>query len=106
MHRSRIVQGKGQTRPPARAVRPRPLGFLDAVDGGDVRMVETGENLGFSLEPRQPVRISGKRLGQDLQRDITVELRIRGTPHFPHPAFAEFGGDFVMPEPCADAKQH
>ena len=29
----------------------------------------------------------GKRLGQDLQRDITVELRIRGTPDFAHPAF-------------------
>ena len=25
------------------------------------------------------------------------------TPHFRHPAFTEFGGDFVMPESCADA---
>ncbi len=37
---------------------------------------------------------------------VPVELRIRGTPHFAHPAFTEFGGDTVMPEPCADAKRH
>jgi hypothetical protein len=47
-----------------------------------------------------------QELGQDLQRDITVELRIGGTPHFAHPALSQFGGDFVMPEPCADAKRH
>ncbi len=69
-------------------------------------MVQAGENLGFPLEPRQAIRISRKRLGQDLQRDITVQLRIRRTPHFTHPAFTEFGGDTVMPESCADAKRH
>ena len=29
--------------------------FFEAVDGGDVRMVERGEHLGFALKSRQPV---------------------------------------------------
>ena len=70
-------------------------------------MVQAGEDLGLPLEPSQPIRISGKRLRQDLQRDIAVELRIRRTLHFAHPARAEFGANRVMPEPCADAnKRH
>ncbi len=60
----------------------------------------------FTTADGQPIRSSSKRLRQDLQRDIAVELRIRGTPHFAHPAFTEFGGDCVMPGPCADAKRH
>ncbi len=51
-------------------------------------MVQAGKDLGFPLEPGEAIRISGKRLGQDLERDITVQLRIRGTPHFSHAAFA------------------
>ena len=38
--------------------------FFDAVDLHDVGMVQAGENLRLSLEPGQPIRISGKRLGQ------------------------------------------
>ena len=47
-----------------------------------------GQDLGFPLEPGQPIRIVGKGWRQDLQRHVTVELRIRRTPHFAHPAFA------------------
>ncbi len=32
-----------------------------------------------------------------------VQLRVSGSIYLTHPAFAEFGGDVVMPEPCADA---
>ena len=31
-----------------------------------------------------------------------VELGVGGFPHFPHPAFAQFGGDRVVAEPRTD----
>ena len=55
---------------------PRVFGCLDAVDLRDVGMVQAGEDLGFPLEPGQAIRIGGKRLRQDLQGDIAVELGI------------------------------
>ena len=68
---------------------PSPLGFLDAVDGGDVRVVEAGEDLGLPLEPSEPVRVSGEGVGQDLQRDLAVELRVGGLPDLAHAPLAE-----------------
>ena len=48
--------------------RPRALGFLDAVDGRNARVVEAGEDLGLPLEPRQPFRVSRECFGEDLER--------------------------------------
>ncbi len=50
--------------------RPRPLGFLDAVDGGNVRVVETGEDLRLPREPGEPVRVRREVVGEDLQGDL------------------------------------
>ncbi len=41
-------------------------------------MVQAGEDLGFSLEAGQPIRIGGERLRQDLEGDLPVELGIGG----------------------------
>ncbi len=56
----------------------RALGFLDAVDGGDVGVVEAGEDLRLPLESSEPVRISREGVGEDLQRDLAVELGVGG----------------------------
>ena len=50
--------------------RPRPLGLLNAVDGGDVGVVEAGEDLRLPCEPGEAVRIGCERVGEDLQRDL------------------------------------
>ena len=34
------------------------VGFFQTVDGGDVGMIERGQQLGFALEARQPFRIA------------------------------------------------
>ena len=68
-------------------------------------MVEAGEHLGFTLEPSQSIGITRECLGQDLESDLAVELRVGRFPHFAHPAFGQFGADGVMPERCADAKR-
>jgi len=86
--------------------RPRAVGFLDAVDGGDVRVVEAGEDLRFPLEPREPIRVSREGVGQDLQRDLAVELRVGGLPDLSHAALAQEGGDVVVPEAGAGSEGH
>ena len=48
IHRDRPLRdpvGEGRPLDQLQDERPRPLGFLDAVDGSDVGMVEAGENL-------------------------------------------------------------
>ena len=61
---------------------------LDTVDLRDVRVIERGERMCFTLEARDPVRIGGKAIGQELQRDVATE---RGVPssidlaHAPRP---------------------
>ena len=86
--------------------RPRALGFLDAVDGGDVRVVEAGEDLRLPLEPGEPIRVSGKGVGQDLQGDIAVELRVVGLSDLSHAPLSEEGGHVVVPEAGADVDSH
>ncbi len=44
--------------------RPRPLGLLDAVDGGDVGMVEAGQDLRLPLEPGQAIGVAGEGVGR------------------------------------------
>ena len=78
------------------------LGLLDAVDLCDVRMVQTGEHLRFTLEPGQSIRICRKRLGQGLERHLPVQLRIGGLIDLAHAPLADEGGDVVVPEAGAD----
>ena len=56
------------------------LCFFDAVDGSNARMVQVGKNLRLALEAGDPIRISRKRLGQDLQCHLPVQLGIGGLP--------------------------
>jgi len=51
----------------------------------DVRVIERRQRLRFTCEARQPVRIGRKRLGQHLDRDLAIELRILGAIDLPMP---------------------
>ena len=76
------------------------------MNGGDVRMVQRREDLHFSLEPGEAIRVAGERLGQDLQCHATIELGIGGTIHLLHAAFANEDGHVVVPETGADVEDH
>ena len=80
------------------------LRLLDAVDGGDARMVEAGEDLRFPLEPGEAVRVSRKGVGQDLQRDIAMELGVGGLIDLSDAPLADEGGDVVVPEAVTDGQ--
>ena len=79
----------------------RVLPRLHAVDGGDVGVVQRGENLRLALQPGQPLRVLGEIAGQCLDGDVAVERGIAGAPHFAHPAPAQQRHDLVVPDPRA-----
>ena len=56
-----------------------PVRLFKAVDVRDVRMVQRREGLGFALESRDALGISGEQLRQDLDRDVAIEPRVART---------------------------
>ena len=86
--------------------RMRALGFFDAVDGGDIRVVEAGENLRLAPKPGKAVRVIGEGVREDLQGDLTVELGVSRLPDLPHAALADEGGDIIVPEAGAGTERH
>ena len=75
-----------------------PSRLLEAVDGRDVRMIQRGEHFGFALEPRQPLRIGRNGVGQHLDGDVALQVRVRRAVDLTHPAGADLGGDFIGAE--------
>ena len=71
-------------------------GLLNAVDGGDVRVAQGGQDFCFSFKAGDAILIPGKGLRQYLDRHVTVELGIGGTIDFAHATLTDFGGDLVM----------
>ena len=69
--------------------------FLEAIDGPDVRMVESREDFGFSLKARQTFRIGGHRGGQDLERDGPLEIDVNCTIDLSHATGANLASNFV-----------
>ena len=69
-------------------------------------MVQRGENLRFPLEPGEAVWVGGERFGEDLERNLALELRISRLIDLPHAAFADEGGHVVVPESRADLEGH
>jgi hypothetical protein len=58
-------------------------------------MIERGEYLRFSLEARESIGIVGEVIRQNLQRDVSQELRVPRTEDDAHGALAELRGDFI-----------
>jgi hypothetical protein len=58
-------------------------------------MVEQRERLRFACEPSEPIWIVGEGVGQELQRDVAIQLRVVCAIHLAHAASAEGRSDFV-----------
>ena len=61
-------------------------------------MVERGEDLRFTTEPRQPLGIIREGGRQDLERHFPSELRVLGAIDLPHAARAELREDLIGTE--------
>jgi hypothetical protein len=73
---------------------------FNAVHDGDVRMIERGERLRLPFEARQSLWIARKELGQDLDRDVAIQLPVAGAvdPPMPRPDEAnDFTGAHTGP---------
>jgi hypothetical protein len=63
--------------------------FFEPVDRGNVGMIQPCEHVGFAPKPRQTVMVTGDGRRQNLDGDLTLQLRVGGAVDLPHPAFAE-----------------
>ena len=78
--------------------------FFEAVDRGDVRMIEGSEHFRLALKTREPIGIDRERRRQDLDRDLALEFRVGRPIHLPHPAFPYRRGDVVDAEARAGSQ--
>jgi hypothetical protein len=62
---------------------------LDAVNRSDVRVIERGEQAGFTLKAASPFGVQSQQLGHDLERHVSAQCRVRRAIHLPHPAGTE-----------------
>ena len=83
-----------------------PVRLFEPVDAADVRMIQRGEHLRFALKSREAFGIGDERLGQDLDRDRAIELRIARAIHLAHPACPERCANLIRAEPCASGQRH
>ena len=69
-------------------------------------MVERREHLRLALKACEPVGIAREELGKDLQRDVTIELRVARTIDLTHAARAECRDDLVGAEARTGGQRH
>jgi hypothetical protein len=112
-NRQRFVERDRSTRNALRQIIPfdqfhhqraNTAGFFEAVDVRDIRVIQGGERLCFAGEPGQSVVVAREQIGQDFERDVTIQFRVAGAVDDPHSAFANLGDDFVDAEPGAWAE--
>ena len=61
-------------------------------------MIQRGEGLRLSFKAPEARGVLGERVGQDLDRDLTTQRRVRRSVHLPHSAFADRRDDVVDAE--------
>ena len=72
------------------------IGLFDAVNRRDIGMAQGSEELGFAVESYQAISVEGEDLGEDFDRDQTVQPRVRArytTPMPPRPSSRSTGYD-------------
>jgi hypothetical protein len=62
------------------------VALFRSVNGGDVAMIQGGKRLGFALKTREAFGVVCEHFGQDLDRDVAVELRVASSPNLAHTA--------------------
>ena len=55
---------------------------------------------GLSFKTRQPVPVLRKAFRQNLNGNLSAQLRVRGPIHLTHDAGAEKANDFELPKLC------
>ena len=114
----RVFEGLAEGKRPTLQADPQGLPFeqlrddigcalvgADIVDSEDVRVVQGAGGAGLLLEPTETVGISGL-LGEDLDRDLTLEAGVASPVNLAHAARAEQPHDLVRAESRACLERH
>jgi hypothetical protein len=80
--------------------------FFQAVNLSDVWMVEGGQQLRLTLEPREAIGIGRENLRQHLDRDFATELYVARSIDFAHSAGTDGGVNFILAEADAGCERH
>ena len=99
-NRQRLLDGKRPARDPLGEIfafdQLHHDGSIDdAVDLGDVGVIERRQYLRFTLETSQPLGVSFQRLRQNLQGDVALEDEVFGPIHLAHRTGPDGRGDLV-----------
>src|SRR6185436_13848899 len=70
--------------------------LLEAVNGGDVGMIERCQELGFTLEASELLRVARELRWQRLDGDLAVELSVARQIHHAHATAAQLAFDEVV----------
>ena len=71
---------------------------FQAVDVGNVGVVQGREDFGLALEPGEALRVVGERVRSHLDRHVPVQRRVVGAVDLTHPAGANRRDDGVVPD--------
>ncbi len=63
--------------------------LFEAVDGGNIRVIEGGEHLRFPCEAGEPIGLERKGVRQYLERDVAMESTVARAIDLTHPADAQ-----------------
>ena len=61
-------------------------------------MIQRRQHVRFALEAGQTFGIARERVGQDLERDVALQLGVARAIHLAHPARPERRENFIMPD--------
>ena len=67
-------------------------------------MIQRRERFGFARESRQAVSVMREGVGQDLDRDIPIQLDVASAKDLAHAALADLRGDVVDAKTCAEGE--
>ena len=84
--------------------RRKRAGIFEAIERGDVWMIERREHVRFSPEPGEAFRVAPQRLGKNLQSDITTESWMAAAVYLSHAALSDDGDDFVTTRGASQAR--
>ena len=79
-----------------------PLGFVDFVNCADIRVIEPGSGLGFTLEAPAGFVVAKQMRREKFQGYGTIELGALGLVNDAHSAFTELFGDLVVADDAPD----
>ena len=80
--------------------------LLEAVDGGDIRMIEGRERLGLTFESRESFFVARECLGQDFDRYVPPELGVARAVDFSHAPDSDERENFVSAKLGVGLERH